>query len=371
MFLLTYVIFYFNFMLKNILSLSKKLISIKSTAENPKALEAVLKVVLLELKGFTIEKFESNGSKSILIYNSQKRPEKFKILLNGHLDVIPAKDEQYKSKIVGNKLYGAGSMDMKANIACIIAVFKEMASKVDYPLGLQLVTDEEIGGFNGTKYQIEKGVKADFIIAAEPTNFNIVHTAKGVLQVKILSRGVTAHGAYPWKGENAILKMNEFLNILKNNFKNPKKEKWVTTVNVSTIETTNNAFNKIPDDCFVLLDIRYVKEDSRLVLKKLKKLIPKDFKLEIIANEPAMFTKQNNNYIVKLGEITKKIITKKVIIRGANGTSDISHFTKAGYAGIEFGPIGGGIGSDNEWVDISSLDIYCKILKNFLLIISK
>ena len=34
-----------------------------------------------------------------------------------------------------------------------------MANKVDYPLGLQLVTDEEVGGFNGTKYQIEKALE--------------------------------------------------------------------------------------------------------------------------------------------------------------------------------------------------------------------
>lgn len=50
-------------------------------------------------------------------------------------------------------------------------------------VGLQLVTNEGIRGFSGTKYQIESGVRADFVIAGEPTNFDIAHEAKGILQV--------------------------------------------------------------------------------------------------------------------------------------------------------------------------------------------
>ena len=106
-------------------------------------------------------------------------------------------------------------MDMKANVACLMTVFKDVADKVNYPLGLQLVTDEEIGGFHGTKYQIEKGVRAEFVVVGESTDLNIKNRAKGILWAKISAKGKTAHGAYPWRGENAIWKMNEFLNCLK------------------------------------------------------------------------------------------------------------------------------------------------------------
>src|SRR3989344_6777391 len=126
-------------MIDNIVNLSQQLIAIKSA-------NTCLNLMLSKLGRFTIERFEKNGVKSALIYNTIRRPKKFKILLNGHLDVIPGKDSQYMPKIKNNKLYGAGAMDMKANIVCLIKIFKSVAKKVKYPLALQLVTDEEVGG---------------------------------------------------------------------------------------------------------------------------------------------------------------------------------------------------------------------------------
>jgi succinyl-diaminopimelate desuccinylase len=354
-------------MLNKIILLTKKFISIKSISDNPKKLEEILSLALKELKDFKIEEFKKNNSRSILVYNTNKRPKKFKIILNGHLDVIPGKDFQYSPKIKGNKLYGAGSMDMKANVACLIYVFKEMAEKVDYSLGLQLVTDEQIGGFNGTKYQIEKGIRSDFVIAAESTNFDIVNQAKGILLLRIGAKGKTAHGAYPWKGNNAIWEINNFLNKLNKKYPNPKKQKWVTTVNLSKIGTDNNSFNKIPDNCFLELDIRYVPKDKNTILKDIKKMLSNNLKLEIITNEPEMNTDKNNNYIKILQKSGKDVLNKNIILRGAQGTSDARHFSRIKNSGIEFGPIGDGSGSDKEWVDIKSLEIYYKILKNFLL----
>lgn len=358
-------------MLNKIISLSKKFIAIKSTPENPKELGKILELALVNLKEYTIEKFEHNGVKSALIYNSKKRPKKFKLILNGHLDIIPGKENQYKPFVKGNRLYGVGSMDMKANVSCMILAFKEIANKVDYPLALQLVTDEEIGGFNGTKYQIEKGVRADFILAGEPTNFDIVNKAKGILWMKISSFGKTAHGAYPWRGENAIWKMSEFLGALKKMYPIPSEQKWITTVNLSNMETKNKVFNKIPDDCLISLDIRFTPEDSDLILKKIKKLLPKGFKLEIIAHEPALSTSKDDEFVKKLQEVSEKVIGKNIILREAQGSSDARHYAKINCPGIEFGPIGKGIGSDDEWVDVPSLLDFHNIIKEFLLSLNK
>lgn len=353
-------------MLNNILDLSKKFISIKSTLDNHIALNEILELALTDLKEFTIEKFERNGVKSALVYNTQKRPNKFKVILNGHLDIIPGKDNQYIPTIKNNRLYGVGSMDMKANVACLITVFKEIASKVNYPLALQLVTDEEIGGFNGTKYQIEKGVKADFVITGETTNFDIVNKAKGVLWIKISAQGKTAHGAYPWRGKNAIWKIIKFLNLLEKKYPLPTQQAWETTVNVSKIETTNQTFNKIPDNCELWLDIRFIPEEKNII-SKLKTMLPRGYKLDIITNEPALFVDQQNSYLKLLQRISKEVTKGKVSFYGAQGSSDARHFTRINTPGVEFGPIGGGIGTDNEWVDIKSLGKYSEILKNFLL----
>jgi succinyl-diaminopimelate desuccinylase len=56
--------------------------------------------------------------------------------------------------------------------------FIDCAENLKYPVALQLLTDEEIGGFDGTKFQVESGVNAEFVIATEPTNLDIVVKAK-------------------------------------------------------------------------------------------------------------------------------------------------------------------------------------------------
>ena len=354
-------------MLKKILPLTKKLISIKSTPDNKKALEGILNLALSNLRGYKTEIFERNGFKSALVYNTPKRPEKFRIILNGHLDIIPGKENQYLPRIKGNRLYGVGSMDMKANVACLMTVFKDVADKVNYPLGLQLVTDEEIGGFHGTKYQIEKGVRAEFVVVGESTDLNIKNRAKGILWAKISAKGKTAHGAYPWRGENAIWKMNEFLNCLKRQYPVLKKEKWVTTVNVASIGTGNKALNKIPDNCEVWLDLRYVPEDAKTIMGDLRRLLSGELKMEVVAQEPAMLTDENNPHLQLLKRETERAVGKKVRILSANGSSDARHFTSVNCPGVEFGPVGGGISSDEEWVDVPGLETYCRVLEKFLL----
>lgn len=357
--------------LNKILQLSKEFIFIKSISGNSKALEEVLDLALLNLKEFTIEKFNKNEVKSALIYNATKRPEKFNVILNGHLDVNPGKKHQYKPKVIGDKLYGIGSMDMKSNVACLIMAFKEVAKKVDYPIALQLVTDEQTGSLYGTKYQVDEGVRANFVIAGETTNFNIVNKTKGVIWVKISTKGETAHSAYPWKGKNSIWKMNEFLNKLKKKYSLPHNEVWKSTVNVSHIGTSNNSFNKIPDDCEIWLDVRYIPEDKAIILDQLKSLIPKGFSMSVVFEESPLFVNENNKYIKALQSSAKNVIAHKISLYSAHGTSDTTYYAKINCPAVEFGPIGVTGNTNDEYINIPSLKMYYQILTNFLLGLKK
>lgn len=354
-------------MLNQILNLSKKLISIPSTKENPKELKKVLEVALKEVKEYKIERFEKDNIPSALVYNSKTRPKKFKIILNAHLDVVPGKSDQYRQVEKDGKLYARGSSDMKSAAAVEILVFKELAKKLKYPVALQLVTDEEIGGTAGTRYQMESGVRADFGIAGEGSDLQIRNEAKGVIWAKIKTVGKTAHGAYPWRGENAIWKMKKFLDVLENKYSVPKKPVWKTTVNLSSMETTNQTFNKVPDDCLIKIDVRYIPKEREIILKKIKELLPAGFTIEIIENEPFQFTPKNNKFIKILQNAGEKIVGKKLGFIIMHGASDIRHFNRVGCDGIEFGPVGYGLHSNNEWVDIKSLEQYYLILKEFLL----
>ena len=58
-------------MLNNILTLSKQLIRIPSTQDNPKAMKTVLNTALKAVGDFNIKRFTKNNSPSSLIYNTK------------------------------------------------------------------------------------------------------------------------------------------------------------------------------------------------------------------------------------------------------------------------------------------------------------
>ena len=348
-------------------SLAKELIKIPSTAEKPQALTRVLQVAQLRLKGFGVRKFISDKTPSLLFYPGKTQPKKFKLLLNAHLDVVPGKPGQFNPSVKNGRLYGRGAQDMKGGAASLILVFKTLAKTLNYPVGLQLVTDEEIGGTNGAKHQLKNGLTAEFVIAGEPTEFRINNQSKGIVRVDLVAHGKTAHGAYPWRGKNAVSLVTKTVDNILKKYPVPQKEAWRTTANLSWIKTDNQTTNKVPAQAEARLDIRYLPQEIKTIKASLKDLVALPVKLKFVAFEPAQFTKSTNPFIKKLIQATHKITGKKPKIYSTHGGSDIRLFNARGIGGITFGPIGGGLHSDQEWVDIKSLNTYQKILTRFLI----
>jgi succinyl-diaminopimelate desuccinylase len=349
-----------------ILKLAKQLISVESIDTKREKLQEVVDVALKQLEGFTIETHNQNGHPSIIAYLGDTRPSNIKIIFNAHLDVVPGKPEQFMPFEKDGKLYGRGACDMKGAAAVEILAFKELARSLSYPIALQLVTDEEIGGYDGTQYQIKQGVRCDFVIAGEPTNYGINNKAKGLIWMNVKTKGIAAHGAYQWKGESAILKMKKALDVIEKEFPDLTKEEWRTTVNIAKLDTTNNTYNKVPDDCIMKLDIRYIPEDWKTIKEKLSQMFS-GMEVEFLEFEPPQLTDENNTYVKLIQTATKKVTKNDAKIISKHGASDIRHYNGVLINGVTFGPIGDGLHSDVEWVDVRSLVNYYEILKEFLL----
>lgn len=353
-------------MINTILDLAKELMGIESTKDNPSGIARVIDNAKGFLARYTVEEFTRENSPSLLVYKGKKPQRQFRIILNAHLDVVSGKREQFAPVQQDGRLYGRGASDMKAAAAVEMIVFKELVDKVSYPLALQLVTDEEIGGFNGTKHQIEQGVRADFTIAGEPTDFGINNEAKGIVWVKIKTTGKAGHGAYVWNGENALWKLHTILSRIQKTYPVPPAITWKTTANLARIETPNMTFNKIPDEATAWIDFRFIPAQRKTILGTIQDLTGKDGTIEILENEPAQFTDKNNLFVKRLAAAAKKVIGKTPPTIQKHGGSDIRHFNGVGSDGVTFGPVGAGLHSDNEWVDIKSLGDYYEILKSFL-----
>jgi succinyl-diaminopimelate desuccinylase len=250
------------------LASSAELLTVPSTADRPRQLRRALDFVVDFVgPGFVVERFESNGKPSVLLYAERwrgaARPE-FRVILNGHLDVVPAEPAQFRPRRVGDRLYARGAQDMKITALLQALVFRELALDLSYPIALQLVSDEEVGGRDGTLFQLQQGVTGAFAIIGEHSGLDIVADSKGLLHVRLTATGRGSHGAYPWLGDNAVLKVVNTVARLVDRYPVPDGEAWRTTVNVARLETPNRAFNQVPAQAEAWLDIRFPAEDTDL-----------------------------------------------------------------------------------------------------------
>lgn len=353
--------------MEDILSLAKKFISIPSVTGDLSSSKEIIEIAKKELSGFQIRDFESDGFPSILVSNKKNPPDQYRILLNAHLDVVTGNAKQYAPEIRNGKLFGRGAYDMKGAVATMIALYKKIANKVDFPFGIQITTDEEVGGANGTAHQIKKGIRADFVITGEGTCFKIVNESKAIMRFKLQAKGRNSHSAYPWLGENAIVKMQKAIASINEKYPQTTSEYNGTTVAVTSISTNNAIYNKIPDHCEAILDARVIADEKMVLLQNLKELVRDEIGIELIEDSDPHKTKPDSIFIKKLKNITKNILNHETTLCRAHGQSDARYFSAIGCEGIEFGPIGGNHHAEDEWVDIKSLEDYYKILEDFLL----
>ncbi|MDF2682844.1 MAG: acetylornithine deacetylase [Brevibacillus sp.] len=136
------------------------------------------------------------------------------IILNGHVDVVPAgdhaqwSDDPFSGKVEDGKLYGRGATDMKGgNLSSLLAiqVLQKLGVQLKGDVIFQSVVEEESGGA-GTLATILRGYKADAALIPEPTNMKIFPKQQGSMWFRLTVKGRSAHGGTRYEGVSAIEK---------------------------------------------------------------------------------------------------------------------------------------------------------------------
>lgn len=317
-------------------------------------------------KGLPVKKIENKGFHMLVCEIGHGDHT---IVLNGHIDVIEAEQRQFHPHIKDGKMYGRGTVDMKAGVAAFMMAAAQLKDKnLTSRVMLQIVPDEEIGGINGTKFLTENGYLGDFIICGEPTNMGIAIQSKGVLQLDITVEGKSAHGSRPWEGTNAITKaIHLFEEILELPFAQEASPMFTKpSINLAKIQG-GTVYNKVPDRCEMSLDIRYLPDqDPEDIIHQIQAITDSTIKIHI-CNNPVK-TRADNPYVEALAKSIKRITQlEKVNIFGQHGSNDGQFFTKYGGSTVEFGPVGSDWHGENEMVDVRSVREYQNVLVDFIL----
>lgn len=164
------------------------------------------------LPGYSPSIVSYDGRENVVGVHRPAQAEGRSLILNGHIDVVPAgppelwSNPPYDPVVRDGRLYGRGAGDMKAGIVAYVTAFRalrEMGYAPAAPVYLQSVVEEECTG-NGALACLHRGYRADAAIIPEPFDHHRLVAQVGVMWMRLVVTGTPAHALDTSAGANAI-----------------------------------------------------------------------------------------------------------------------------------------------------------------------
>lgn len=280
----------------DVISLTRELISHNTV--NPPGNEAPVAKKLGELlsrHGFRVAFPAYEADRLHLVAEKGLSATVAPLVLSGHLDTVPLgnkpwQTDPFSGEIVGDKIFGRGSSDMKSAVAAMTLAAIEATSESPPSGGLRLIfTAGEELGCQGAQQLVKtyKGLgKAGAIIVGEPTANIPVIGHKGALYLKAVIKGKTAHSSMPELGDNAIYKAARCISKIEKFHFEAAKDPLLgfPSINVGMIQGGLN-INSVPDHAEFTMDIRSTTMISHQgVLQKLHRELGEDLAIETLVD---------------------------------------------------------------------------------------
>ncbi|MBA3471448.1 MAG: M20/M25/M40 family metallo-hydrolase [Herpetosiphonaceae bacterium] len=357
-----------------LVDLTRRLVAVPSVSAESRDLNTVIDLVVAELAdlpGVQLHRRDAGGFPMLVVAFDERREAD--IILNAHLDVVPARPEQWTVQERDGRLYGRGTQDMKGAGAVYIRLIKDIAAlpAAQRPSVIfQFVTDEEIGGAHGTARLRDEGWVGNLFIAGEPTDLNICHGAKGILWIEIEQPGVPAHGSRPWEGVNPIERLAAGLRRLLDIYPPPSAAIWRTTVTAAIIKG-GDAGNRIPADCMLRLDVRWTPEEGvDTVIANIERAFASDTEPQarVIVRQQgtALRTAADDPQLERIRQAQASALGAEPATFREHFGSDARFYSDVKIPAVCWGPVGAGLHTDDEWVSIDGLVDYYKAVRVLL-----
>jgi len=305
---------------------------------------------------------ELDGRK--ILYASNVPGKNPDLLLNAHIDVVPAAYEsQYEPEIKDGWLYARGSSDCLGNAVCMVKALCEAGP--DTSIGAIFTADEETGG-KTSKYMAEAGYcpKRILFVMDHWSQHNICCAQKGILIANLTARGKGGHSSAPWSFENPVDKLMDGYLRFRATWKNPTAEdSWHSSM-AATVISGGMVANQIPDTAEMLLNFRYLRPDeNEEILQRLREAT--GLEVSIVETCPPVTVPTDAPELKLLQESVEEIVGIRPGFDRMHGATDARWFVALGRPIAICGVEGSGAHAKVEKVNLDSIDKFSRIIRRF------
>ncbi|KAB7742442.1 M20/M25/M40 family metallo-hydrolase [Nostocoides sp. F2B08] len=324
----------------------------------------------LDRAGFTthvLTPHEDADRPSLVAYppDSERLPT---VILNGHLDTVGpgAMVEPFSARVVGDRMFGRGAADMKAGVAALVVAAERAAEFGVVRPVLALVADEEDAGL-GSETVIAAlpalGIRPDVCLIAEPTDLALARSVRGFAVVLVRIGGRAAHSSQPDLGTNAVSRLGRLIAAVDEHA--PRVRAAGGDLMVTVARGGESPF-VIPAAAECVVERRVAPGETLVeVVTEIRTLLEPDWDttIEVLAQrEP--WRCDTAGPARRWGEALGERL-------GTGWGLDAPYWLEAPLwqrvcPTVVSGPSGGGLHSDDEWVDLAQLRAFTRVLVDTL-----
>ncbi|MPZ59950.1 MAG: succinyl-diaminopimelate desuccinylase [Propionibacteriales bacterium] len=315
---------------QDVVTLTERLVDIESVSGGEGPLADAVEAALGALPDLDVRRI----GHTVMARTDRGLPER--VVLAGHLDTVPANDN-LPSRRDGDRVYGLGACDMKGGCAVglrVAATVREPTRDVTFLFYECEEVAAERNGLAMVATHHPDWLKADFAVLMEPTSATVEGGCQGTVQVDVRTRGVRAHTARAWMGENAIHKTAEILRRLgEYEPRRPEVDGLTYHEGLNAVRIEGGvAGNVLPDEAQVRVNFRYAPDRSEDGALAFLREFFVGFEMEVADSAPAarpgLDVPAAAAFVAGIGKQP----------RPKHGWTDVARFAGLGIPAVNYGP---------------------------------